>query len=257
MNIIEENIFNLKGKNVILIGASSGIGESIAMALIKYNANVVGTYNSKPISISFLIKNENFIPYQLNIENISDDYLENLWTFTLSKFKCLPDILINCAGINLHSWIEDYPINDWNKVLDINLTSPFKMCQYFAKKHIEKNSSAKIINISSLTSFQAGKNCTGYTVSKHGLMGLTKILANELGKYNITANCIAPGYIYTDMTSDFLSNSYLSKSYLDRIALGRWGKPEDIQGAAIFLCSDASNYITGSTIIIDGGYLNS
>lgn len=255
MSSVDE-LFDITNKVVFLTGAASGIGEAFAKELVKRGAFVIGTYHNKKISKVLLSEQKNFIPYHLDLENINPAQIDEIWNLSIAKLKKVPNILINCAGINLRSKIEEYPLNDWNKVLDINLTTPFKLCQSFAQKHIDNHTNAKIINVSSLTAFQTGRMCTGYTVSKHGINALTKILANELGEYGITANCIAPGYIKTDMTYNFLQNKEVSESYFNRIALKRWGEPSDLVGTLVFLCSNASNYITGSTIVVDGGYIN-
>jgi 2-deoxy-D-gluconate 3-dehydrogenase len=165
------------------------------------------------------------------------------------------DILVNNAGIIRRSPSVDYTEKDWDDVMNVNLKSVFFLCQAAARQFIKQGSGGKIISIASLLSFQGGILIPSYTASKSGLSGITKLLANEWAKENININAIAPGYMETDAAMPLLKDPVRSKSLMARIPAARWGQPEDLQGLAVFLASDASSYINGFTIAVDGGWL--
>lgn len=254
-----DNIFSLKGKNILITGCSSGIGQTICYSLALMGAsNIIGLYYpeiSKEMQEELTRTKTNFFAYKLNLDRIEDVNLEKLFDELEKQFKHI-DILINNAGVNLHNIFVDYDINDWNKMMNINLKSIFLISQQFARRSIEKKIKGKIINTASLCSIQGGRNCLGYTVSKHGVWGLTKLMANELGEYDINVNCIMPGYIQTNMTKEFMENKKISQPYLERIPLKRWGTCKDLIGSILFLSSKASDYVNGANIIVDGGYIN-
>jgi 2-deoxy-D-gluconate 3-dehydrogenase len=147
-------------------------------------------------------------------------------------------------------------MEDWDKVFNINLKSAFFISKEFALYNIERKAKCKIILTASLLGYQGGYRSSAYTASKHGVIGITKLLSNEWGQYGINVNCVVPGYIKTKMTEEFINNIKVSDRYLNRIPLGYWGRPEDVIGAVLFLASKASDYMTGAAVVVDGGYLN-
>ena len=165
------------------------------------------------------------------------------------------DILINNAGIIRRTDAIDFSEKDWDEVMDINLKTVFFLSQAAARQFIKQKTGGKIINIASLLSFQGGIRIPSYTASKSGVMGITRLMANEWAKYNINVNAIAPGYMATDNTAPLRADPVRSKEILERIPAGRWGMPDDLKGIAVFLASEASNYINGYTIAVDGGWL--
>ena len=166
------------------------------------------------------------------------------------------DILINNAGIIRRSDALDFSEDDWDDVFDVNLKSVFFLSQAFAQKAVSGGHAASIINIASMLSYQGGIRVASYTASKSGVMGLTRVLANEWSANNITVNAIAPGYFSTNNTAALRADPDRNKAILDRIPAGRWGDPSDLKGAAVFLSSQAARYVTGITMPVDGGWLS-
>ncbi|GAB5456975.1 MAG: 2-dehydro-3-deoxy-D-gluconate 5-dehydrogenase KduD [Henriciella sp.] len=164
------------------------------------------------------------------------------------------DILVNNAGIIRRSPAAEHPASDWDEVLEVNLFAPFALSQAFGKRMIEEGQ-GKIINIASLLSFSGGINVVSYASSKGAIAQMTKAFANEWASKNVQVNAIAPGYFATDNTYDLRNDSARSKDILGRIPAGRWGAPEDLQGALIFLASAASNYVNGHVLLVDGGWM--
>ena len=194
---------------------------------------------------SFLEINED-LSNTCNIDKIVNKILE--------KYNKI-DILVNNAGTIRREDAIDYKEEDWDYILNLNLKTVFFLSQKVAKQFMNQGTGGKIINIASMLSFQGGIRVPAYTASKSGVMGITKALANEWAKYNININAIAPGYMTTDNTKQIRDDEKRSEEILERIPAGRWGVPEDLIGTAIFLSSDASNYINGHTIAVDGGWL--
>jgi 2-deoxy-D-gluconate 3-dehydrogenase len=165
------------------------------------------------------------------------------------------DILVNNAGIIRRAPVLEFKEKDWDDVMNVNLRAVFFMCQAAAKIMVEQGQGGKIINVASMMSFQGGILIPSYTASKSGVMGLTRLLANELAQRGININAIAPGYMATDNTAPLRADKERSKAILDRIPVGRWGTPDDLKGIVVFLASDASSYLNGFTIAVDGGWL--
>jgi 2-deoxy-D-gluconate 3-dehydrogenase len=163
------------------------------------------------------------------------------------------DILVNNAGVGIFGDFLDYPDQAWEKVMDINLNSVYYLSHLVVQEMV-KRQSGKIINIASALAFTADKNCPPYTTSKHAIVGLTKVFANEAGPYNIQTNAIAPGFLETEMTKELTDDKSYYNKINDRIPVGRWGSGADLMGTAVFLASTASNYINGWTINVDGGF---
>ena len=232
--------------NVFISGASRGIGNSIAYHFAENNFKVVGTSRKE---FEFDKKIENLIPLKLDVtsrKNIKD-------CFNYLKTKnLLPDILINNAGINSDQIFLKMKDENWDNVIDTNLNGVFNLSKIFVKNMV-KNKKGRIINISSISGLMGNPGQVNYASSKSALNGFTKSLAKELGSRNITVNCVAPGYVDTDMTS-FLDED-TKKQIEESIPLGRIGNGKDIAKLVAFLASDEASYITGQTISIDGGLL--
>lgn len=250
--------FSLKDKVVLITGAATGIGQAIAIGMAEAGANLGCVYHESDVSgtvseIEKLERRTVKLKYDLSKPEVGG--LNTLVAETAGKLGDV-DILVNCAGVNLRNLAINYTEEDWDKVFNVNLKSAFFLSQAMAKYLIGRGKKGKIINIASLLSFQGGYNTAGYTSTKSGLAGLTKLLANELGQHGINVNGIAPGYIKTNMTQKFIDNTEVSDRFFQRIPLKRWGSSEDIKGTAVFLASSASDYVNGQIICVDGGYLN-
>ena len=232
--------------NVFISGASRGIGNSIAKYFAKNDYIVVGTSRNE---FKFDEKTENLIPVKLDVT--SRDDVKKCFDFLKSE-NLLPDILINNAGITSDQIFLRMKNEDWDNVIDTNLNGVFNLSKIFVKNMI-KNKKGRIINISSISGLMGNPGQVNYSSSKSALNGFTKSLAKELGSRNITVNCVAPGFIETDMTS-FLEED-AKQQIEETIPLGRLGKAEDIAKLVAFLASDEASYITGQTISIDGGLL--
>lgn len=255
MGVLES--FSLKDKIAIVTGASRGLGQAMAIALAEAGANVVGV--SRTVEQQCETKKaieslgRKYVAVALDLRQL--DKLPSIIDVTLKEFGTM-DILVNNAGIIRRAPAIDYSVEDWDEVMDVNLKSVFLLSQLFAKYLIENKKKGKIINIASMLSFQGGIFTTAYTVSKHGILGLTRVFANELAKYNINVNAIAPGYMVTDNTEALRKDEKRYNEILSRIPMGRWGMPEDLKGVVVFLASEASDYITGTVIPVDGGWLS-
>jgi len=247
------NPFNLSGKVAVVTGANTGIGAGIAIALAEAGADVALVGRSLPLETAGVIasfgRKAEIISADLStiepVDRIVDEAVEKLGRI---------DILVNNAGIIRRNDSIDFTEEDWDAVVDTNLKSVFFLCQAAAKKMIPQGS-GKIINIASMLTFQGGIRVPSYTASKSGIGGLTKLLANEWAAKHINVNAIAPGYIATNNTAALQADEARNKSIMDRIPAGRWGSPDDLGGAAVFLASSASDYVQGHVLAVDGGWL--
>jgi len=246
--------FNLSGKVAIVTGARAGLGQGMACGLAEAGADIVGVDIGSMEETQKTIEalNRKFLPIVANLLNIRaiDDVMKK----TLSTFGKV-HILINNAGIIRRADAVDFSEQDWDDVININLKAVFFFSQAVARQYIQQGTGGKIINIASMLSFQGGIRVPSYTASKSGVMGITRLLANEWSKHSININAIAPGYMATDNTAPLRADPKRSADILERIPAGRWGLPEDLKGTAVFLASNASNYINGYTIAVDGGWL--
>ena len=233
-------------KNIFISGASRGIGMSMAEHFAKSNFNVVGTSRS---NFKFDKDLENLFPIKLDVTSRND--VKDCFDELKSK-NLLPDILINNAGITADQLFLRMSDDDWDRVINTNLTGTFNLTKIFLKNMI-KNKFGRIINISSISGLMGNPGQVNYSSSKAALNGFTKSLAKEVGSRNITVNCVAPGFIDTDMTSYIGENE--RNEILKKIPLNKFGSPEDISKLVMFLMSDEASYITGQTISIDGGLL--
>ena len=248
------SLFSLAGKLALVTGARRGIGLAMSIALAQAGADIIGVSRNMEAGDSELRRKveelgRKFLPFKVDFSNRTAviELAE-----ILSQYEI--DILINNAGSIERSPALVHPIESWDRIIEINLNSQFILTQAVAKKMIAKGS-GKIIFTASLLSFQGGINVPGYTAAKSGIAGLVKALSNEWAGKGVCVNAIAPGYVSTDNTQALQDDPDRSKSIVERIPLGRWGKPEDFAGAAVFLASNASDYVTGITLPIDGGWL--
>lgn len=246
--------FNLKDKVAIVTGASKGLGQGIALGLADAGANIVGVdiLDMAQTKAKVEALNRNFLDIKADLINIEP--IHKIIDETVEQFNKI-DILVNNAGIIRRADAIEFSEKDWDDVMNINIKTLFFFSQAVAKRYIEQGTPGKIINIASLLSFQGGIRVPSYTASKTAVMGITRLLANEWARYNININAIAPGYMVTDNTAPLRKDKERSKAILDRIPAEKWGEPEDLQGLAVFLASEASNYINGYTIAVDGGWL--
>jgi 2-dehydro-3-deoxy-D-gluconate 5-dehydrogenase len=246
--------FNLSGKVAIVTGARAGLGQGMACGLAEAGADIVGvdigSMEETKKAIDAL--GRKFLPIEANLSNIRT--IDDIMKKTLSTYGKI-NILINNAGIIRRADAVDFSEQDWDDVININLKTVFFFSQAVARQYIKQGAGGKIINIASMLSFQGGIRVPSYTASKSGVMGITRLLANEWAKHSININAIAPGYMATDNTAQLRADPKRSADILERIPAGRWGLPEDLKGTAVFLASAASNYINGYTVAVDGGWL--
>jgi 2-deoxy-D-gluconate 3-dehydrogenase len=247
--------FSLEGKQAVITGVSTGLGSGMALGLAQAGADIVGVYNSHmpdEIKKSIEATGRMFTGIKANLCDI--DATKELGAKLTSLDKPV-DILLNNAGIIRRNDWQDFTEADWDDVMNVNLKSIFVLSQIVSKQMMA-NKSGKIIHIASMLSFQGGIRVPSYTASKHGVMGLTRIMANELAPYNINVNAIAPGYMATDNTQALRDDPARNEAILARIPAGRWGDPSDLAGTAVFLASDAAKYLNGTIINVDGGWLS-
>lgn len=248
------NMFSLEGKTALVTGANTGLGQGICVAYAQAGANVIGVArrSCEETAEKIAAFGGNFKEI---IADLSDTSVIPHIAEEAEKAYGRVDILVNNAGIIKRCDAVDVTEADWDAVIDINEKMVFFLCQTFAKKWLADKKGGKIINIASMLSYQGGIRVPAYTSSKSAVLGLTRELANEWAAHNINVNAIAPGYMETNNTQNLRSDEQRSEEILSRIPAGRWGTPEDIAGAAIFLASDAAAYIHGFTLAVDGGWL--
>jgi 2-deoxy-D-gluconate 3-dehydrogenase len=245
--------FDLTGRTAIVTGANTGIGQSIAVALAQAGAAVLGVGRSSMAETEAEIAGNGgqFAAFSADLSTIEP--VDAIVEAAVSAFGSV-DILVNNAGIIRRADAIDFTEADWDAVMDVNLKTAFFLSQAAAKRMIP-NGRGKIINIASMLSFQGGIRIPSYTASKSGLAGLTRLLACEWAGKGINVNAIAPGYFVTNNTTALREDPKRSGDILARIPAGRWGNPEELGGAAVFLASDAAAYVHGTILPVDGGWL--
>ncbi|MCI8735224.1 MAG: 2-dehydro-3-deoxy-D-gluconate 5-dehydrogenase KduD [Clostridia bacterium] len=243
--------FSLKGKVAIVTGSNTGLGQGICLAYTQAGAKVVGV-SRRPSTETAELCGANF--YNVLADLSSTDVIPSIIEQTLNKFGRV-DILVNNAGIIKREDSIEFSEENWDSVLNVNLKTVFFLTQAVAKQFIKQGGGGKIINIASMLSYQGGVRVPSYTAAKSAIKGLTMTLCNEWAKYGINVNGIAPGYMATNNTEQLRQDGERSADILSRIPAGRWGTPEDLQGAAVFLASEASDYVNGFTLAVDGGWL--
>ncbi|WP_428771136.1 2-dehydro-3-deoxy-D-gluconate 5-dehydrogenase KduD [Treponema sp. HNW] len=245
--------FKLTGKVAIVTGCNTGLGQGMACALAEAGADIFGVYRSTPGETPAMIRKcgGRFEGIQADLSVPAN--AENIINQAVNTYKHI-DILVNNAGIIRREDSIAFSEKDWDDVLNTNLKSLFFLSQAAAKHFIAQNS-GRIINIASMLSYQGGIRVPSYTASKSAVKGLTMTLANEWAQHGITVNAIAPGYIETNNTVALRADEKRNAAILERIPAGRWGTPDDIKGAVVFLASKAAEYINGFTLAVDGGWL--
>jgi 2-deoxy-D-gluconate 3-dehydrogenase len=252
MGVMER--FRLDGKTALVTGSASGLGAAIALALAEAGASVACHGNRRPAEetsakIRAMGRGSESFAADLSVA----DGAEGLYEAVVAKMGPV-DVLVNNAGMITRDAAEDYDAAMWATVVQVNLTSVFRLCQLAGKGMLERRS-GKIVNIASLLAFQGGIRVPAYAASKGGVAQVTKALANEWAGRNVQVNAIAPGYFRTENTVALQEDETRNRQILERIPAGRWGEPEDIAGAAVFLASRASDYVSGEVLVVDGGWM--
>lgn len=248
-------LFDLEGRKAIVTGAAAGLAKGMAEGLLEAGAEVViiDIADSLPKTVSEL-RGAGYHVHGVR-GNLGDrDDLIRAYNEALALLAGQLDILIPAAGIQHRSKSEDFPLADWDAVININLTSVFQLCQLAGRRMLEQKS-GKIVNIASMLSYFGGFTVPAYAASKGGVAQLTKSLANEWASRGINVNAIAPGYMDTAMNKNLINDKDRNAEILGRIPARRWGTPADLKGVTVFLCSTASDYLHGAVIPVDGGYL--
>ena len=250
------NLFNLTGKTALVTGCNRGIGRAMALGLAEAGADIIGVSANLPLKGSDIEKEvkalgRQFTAYQADLTSRSALYA---FIGLVREGRQVVDILVNNAGMILRQPAAQHTDDNWDKVLSINLDAAFILAREFGGAMIARRS-GKIIFTCSLLSFQGGINVPGYAASKGALSSLVKALANEWASQGVNVNGIAPGYISTDNTEALRNDPVRSRSILDRIPAGRWGEPDDFRGPAVFLASPASDYVHGTILMVDGGWM--
>jgi 2-deoxy-D-gluconate 3-dehydrogenase len=243
------NPFSLEGRRALVTGANTGIGQAIAMGLAQAGAHVICSGRSPCDETLAEIEKIGGAATSLHV-----DFTDPMAGQSLFADQGI-DILVNNAGIIRRNDAVDFTEDDWDAVMDVNLKALFFTTQAFAKAVLARGGQGAVVNIASLLSFQGGIRVPSYTASKHGVAGLTKLLANEWAAKGINVNAVAPGYIETNNTQALRADPLRNQSILDRIPAGHWGNPSDIAGAAVYLCTPAAAYVHGAVLNVDGGWL--
>lgn len=241
--------FSLSGRKALVTGANTGIGQAIAVGLAQAGAQVVCAGRRACDETVATITNAGG-----KADSVLVDFADPMAGQGLFDGQGF-DILVNNAGIIRRADAVDFTEEDWDAVMDVNLKALFFTTQAFARDVLARGVNGRVVNIASLLSFQGGIRVPSYTASKHGVAGLTKLLANEWAAKGINVNAVAPGYIETNNTEALRADADRNKAILERIPAGRWGRAEDIAGAAVYLCTPASGYVHGAVLNVDGGWL--
>ncbi|MEQ5170223.1 2-dehydro-3-deoxy-D-gluconate 5-dehydrogenase KduD [Proteus terrae] len=248
------NAFDLKGKVAIVTGCNTGLGQGMALGLAQAGCDIVGVNLVEPTETIAEVEalGRRFLSLQADVSKTNE--LPGLVDKAVAHFGHI-DILVNNAGIIRREDAINFTEKDWDDVMDLNIKSLFFMSQAVARKFIAQGTGGKIINIASMLSFQGGIRVPSYTASKSGVMGVTRLLANEWASKGINVNAIAPGYMATNNTAALRADEERNAAILERIPAERWGVPSDMMGPVVFLASSASDYVNGYTIAVDGGWL--
>jgi 2-deoxy-D-gluconate 3-dehydrogenase len=246
--------FKLDGKTALVTGAARGLGQGMALALAGAGADIVAVdiLPAEDTRRQVEALGRRCVALAANLGDRAA--IPGLLATAQQGFPVL-DILVNCAGIIRREDFEKFSEKDWDDVMGINIDAVFFLSQAFVRAALARRGTAKIINIASMLSFQGGIRVPSYTASKSAVQGLTRLIASELGGKGINCNAIAPGYMATDNTAPLRADADRSAAILARIPAGRWGTPDDLRGAVVFLASPASDYVNGYTLAVDGGWL--
>jgi 2-deoxy-D-gluconate 3-dehydrogenase len=246
--------FSLQGQSALVTGAATGIGAAIALALAEAGADVACHGNTRPAEgTAEAIRGLGRRAVALKGDLAKRETPAALIEATREAFGSI-DLLVNNAGMIRRAPAAEFSEEDWQTVLDVNLTSVFRLCQLAGRQMLAKGR-GKIVNIASLLSFQGGITVPAYAASKGAVAQLTKALANEWAARGVNVNAIAPGYIRTENTAALQQDPNRNRQILERIPAARWGEAKDLGGAAVFLCSGASDYVNGHVLVVDGGWM--
>ncbi|KAL2404104.1 2-dehydro-3-deoxy-D-gluconate 5-dehydrogenase [Exophiala dermatitidis] len=259
MSLSFPSMFSLQGRTAVITGATRGIGAAMAIGLAEAGADIIliqrdtsNTTTQK--AIQALGRTATIYTADLS----SQTEVSGLASRVLADGHDV-SILVNCAGIQRRHPSHQFPLSDWDQVLQVNLTTVFTLCRDFGAYMLTRppngGSRGSIINIASLVSFSGGLTVPAYASAKGGVAQLTKALSNEWSGKGINVNAIAPGYIRTDMNEALINNETRSRQIMERIPMGRWGEPEDFKGPVVWLASRASAYVTGEVVVVDGGWM--
>ncbi|TNL09659.1 2-deoxy-D-gluconate 3-dehydrogenase [Kosakonia cowanii] len=246
--------FSLSGKVAVVTGCDTGLGQGMALGLAEAGCDIVGINIVEPEDTINQVTALGRRFLSLTADLRTTDEIPGLLERAVNGFGHI-DILVNNAGLIRRQDAIEFCEKDWDDVMNLNIRTVFFLSQAVARQFIAQGNGGKIINIASMLSFQGGIRVPSYTASKSAVMGLTRLLANEWAKHGINVNAIAPGYMATNNTQQLRADEQRSAEILNRIPAGRWGLPEDLRGPAVFLASQASDYINGYTIAVDGGWL--
>jgi 2-deoxy-D-gluconate 3-dehydrogenase len=248
------NAFNLQAKVALVTGCDKGLGQGMALGLAEAGCDIVSVSRRVPQETAEKVKALGRQLFAIQADLSRHDSIADIVPAAVKAAGRI-DILVNNAGTIRREDALTFSEKDWDEVMSLNLKSVFFLSQAVAKQFLAQGGGGKIINIASMLSFQGGIRVPSYTASKSGVLGLTRLLANEWAQHNVNVNAIAPGYMATDNTQQLREDSERSKEILDRIPAARWGTPEDLKGPVVFLASPASDYINGYTVAVDGGWL--
>ncbi|TWB44390.1 2-dehydro-3-deoxy-D-gluconate 5-dehydrogenase KduD [Nitrospirillum pindoramense] len=252
------NPFDLTGRVALVTGANTGLGQGLAVALARAGADIVAAGRSTPTETEEAVTEVGARFHFVHADLDSVGVVQSVVDQAVAAFGRV-DILVNNAGTIRRADALEFSEDDWDLVMNVNLKTPFFLAQAVARQMVEQGAGGqgggKIINIASMLSFQGGIRVASYTASKSGIAGLTKLLANEWAAKGINVNAIAPGYFATNNTEALRNDETRNRDILARIPAGRWGRPEDLGGAAVFLASSAADYVHGTVLAVDGGWL--
>jgi len=248
------NLFKLDGKTAVVTGAARGLGQGMALALAEAGADIVAVDILPADDTARQVEAMGRKCVKI-AANLGDRAAIPALIAEARKSCATLDILVNCAGIIRREDFIKFSAKDWDDVMGINIDAVFFLSQAFCNDVVARGATGKIINIASMLSFQGGIRVPSYTASKSAVQGLTRLIANELASKGINCNAIAPGYMATDNTAPLRADTNRANAILERIPAGRWGTPDDLKGAVVFLASAASDYVNGYTIAVDGGWL--
>lgn len=248
------SLFDLSGQQAIVTGANTGLGQGMALALAKAGANIIAVGRSSADDTRGLVEATGQRFNEIKADLLDREAVSCV-VAQAEKRAGPSNILVNNAGIIRRSDALEFSAEDWDDVMDINIRALFFLSQDFARSVVSREAHGKIVNVASMLSYQGGVRVASYTASKSGVMGLTRLLANEWAGQNINVNAIAPGYFATNNTAALQADEVRNRQILERIPAGRWGNPADLGGGVVFLASAASDYVHGITLPIDGGWL--
>lgn len=248
------NAFNLQGKVALVTGCDKGLGQGMALGLAEAGCDIVSVSRRVPQETAEKVQALGRQLFAIQADLSRPESIADIVPAAVKAAGRI-DILVNNAGTIRREDALSFSEKDWDEVMNLNLKSVFFLSQAVAKQFLAQGGGGKIINIASMLSFQGGIRVPSYTASKSGVLGITRLLANEWAQHRINVNAIAPGYMATDNTQQLREDSERSKEILDRIPAARWGTPEDLKGPVVFLASPASDYINGYTVAVDGGWL--